>query len=115
MKSLKRFTPLVRIRISTGGSPAVYILWSSVSAVIVSGLGRTEAPVASLRLVCGGDPGGSVVVEDTESSCSSKRVTEGEGEVSLMVDRASGVSSFFDRIFCLMRVSENVVLCCGRE
>lgn len=113
MKSLKRSTLLVRIRISTGGSPAVYMWLSRVSAVIDSGFGRTAAPVASPPVLRGGEPGGSVVVDETESSCSSERVMEGAGDVSLIVDSVSGLSSFLDRIFCLMRVCENVVLCCG--
>jgi hypothetical protein len=79
-----------------------------------SGLGRTAevfaSPPPALR---DGEPGGSVVVEETEPSCSSDRAMEGAGDVSRIVDSVSGLSSFLDRIFCLMRVWEKVVLCCG--
>jgi len=54
----------------------------------------------------GGESGGSVVEDETESSSSSDR----DGDVSRMVDRKSGLSSCFDNIFCLMRVCENWVL-----
>ena len=39
MKSLNRSTPLVRMKMSSGGQPAVYMWLVRVSVVMVSGLG----------------------------------------------------------------------------
>lgn len=78
MKSLNRFTPLVRTRRSSGGFPAVYKCSAMVEAVIDSGSGYTSALSLSLESF-GGESGCRVVVDETESSTSD--VLDGVGEV----------------------------------
>lgn len=94
MKSLSLFTPLVRIRRSSGGSLAVNMWPPIVSEVIVSGSRYTALSLLSL----GGDSGCNVVEDDMESSMSD--VLEGVGELA----RRGEVLRFRDRIFCVIRV-----------
>ena len=58
-----------------------------------------------------GESGGNVVEDETDSSTSSARDGDGEGDDSLMVDKKSDLSICLDNIFCLMRVCEKGVLC----
>src|SRR6266536_4669543 len=101
MKSLNLLTPLVRISRSSGGSPAVNICSSMVSDVIVSGSGYMAPSLVSF----GGDSGCKVVDDETESSISD--VLEGVGEV----ERSGDLLRFLERIFCVIRVSENGRAC----
>jgi hypothetical protein len=76
MKSLNRLTPLVRIKRSSGGSPAVNRFSSIVSVLMVSGSGKT-----GLSWLCvGGESGLSVVEEETDSSASD--IVDGVGELA---------------------------------
>lgn len=58
----------------------------------------------------GGESGCNVVVEEAESSRSSDRDDGGRGEDSRIEDRVSALSPCLDRIFCVMRLWEKVVL-----
>lgn len=71
---------------------------SMVSDVIVSG----SAYTGPSRVSFGGDSGCKVVEDETESSMSD--VFEGVGEL----DRSGGL---LERIFCVIRVSENGRAC----
>jgi hypothetical protein len=109
MKSLSLTTPLVRINKSSGGQPAVYMFASIVSAVIVSAFWY----IAPLEV--GGDSGCNVADDDTESSTSSEREEDGAGDVSLIAVRLSPLWCLWARSFCVIRVSENGVLCGGPD
>jgi len=100
MKSLSRLTPLVRIRRSNGGFPAVNRWSSMVSAVIVSGSGYIDPSWPPF-----GESLCKVVVEDIESSTSD--VEDGVGDV----DRRGEVLRFLERIFWVIRVWENGRAC----
>lgn len=100
MKSLNRFTPLVRMRRSNGGFPAVNRWSSIVLDVMVSGSGYEGPSCPSF-----GESACRVVVDDMESSTSD--VLEGVGDV----ERRGEVLRFLDRIFCVIRVWENGRAC----
>lgn len=108
MKSLRRFTPLVRTRRSSGGLPAVS-KWSwIVSEVIVSGSGYIGPSCPSW-----GESACKVVVVDTESSTS--EVLDGVGDVERRGEALRGeVLRFLDRIFCVIRVWENGRACADK-
>ena len=72
-----------------------------VSEVIVSGSGYTGPS----RVSFGGDSGCKVVEDETESSMSD--VFEGVGEL----ERSGDLLRFLERIFCVIRVSENGRAC----
>ena len=72
-----------------------------VSDVIVSGSGYMAPSLVSF----GGDSGCKVVDDETESSISD--VLEGVGEV----ERSGDLLRFLERIFCVIRVSENGRAC----
>jgi hypothetical protein len=94
MKSLNLLTPLVRIRRSRGGSPAVKMWSPIVSDVMVSGSGYKVPSLIS----AGGDSGCNVVEEDTESSISDR--LDGVGDS----DRRGEEVRFLDLIFCVILV-----------
>lgn len=107
MKSLNLFTPLVRIKRSSGGSPAVNRRSSIVSEDIVSGSGY----IVSSRISFGGDSGCRVVDDDTESSWSD--VFDGVGELARSDESRLELVSFVDRIFCEILVWEKGRACVG--
>jgi hypothetical protein len=80
-----------------------------VSAVIVSAFGYMVT-LSELPDFKGGESGCSVVVDEAESSRSSDREEGGGGEDSLIDDSASVLSPCLERIFCVMRLWEKVVL-----
>lgn len=94
MKSLSRSTPLVRINMSRGGSPAVYMRLSKVSGVMVSGSGSLVA--FNIPRV-DGEPGELRVADDeeTESSTPSRAGEDGTEGASSIGGR-SGLVSFLD-------------------
>lgn len=101
MKSLSLSTPLVRTKMSKGGSPAVYMWFVIISAVMVSGSGRF-AGLDKLR--ADGDSGWcSVAEEETESSTPTSAGDGGVDEASSM-DGRSGFDMFLTLMFWEMRV-----------
>lgn len=116
MKSLRRSTPLVRTKISRGGSFAVYMCLSKVSAVIVSGFGKPErlAALFLARSRGGGESGCSVGDEESPSlsflASSPSNGSTSSGRTSGIVGSPSRPSSWRERIFCRIRDGEKGVL-----
>lgn len=101
MKSLSLSTPLVRTKMSRGGSPAVYMWLVNISEVMVSGSGRF-AGLDKLR--DDGDSGWcSVAEEETESSTATSAGDVG-ADVASSIDGRSGLDMFLTLTFWEMRV-----------
>lgn len=118
MKSLSRSTLLVRTKMSKGGSLDVYMWLSSVSAVMVSGLGNFDDLIFSaLSLLRGwGESGSNVAEEESPSrsfSCSFFARLGSSGEASEMVGRTSFSSYWLERTFWRMREGEKGVFLGG--
>lgn len=115
MKSLSRSTPLVRTKISRGGSFAVYICLSRVSAVIVSGFGKPDLLAALFRARSrGGGESGCSVCDEESPSLSFLASSPSEGSVSSasvsgIVGRPPWPSSWRERIFRWIRDGEKGV------
>lgn len=126
MKSLSRVTPLVRTKMSRGGSSRVYVWLSIVSAVIVSGFGYRAAAddndndndddndddAAAAAAAAGRESGESgssssaVVADDIEDSSASD-LAVGSGDGSRLGGGEESRFSWLDRIFCEILVCEN--------
>lgn len=106
MKSLNRLTPLVRMNMSSGGHPAVYVWLLIVSAVIVSlslNWGVFVFPLGAAR-----GESGFRVVDDMESSTSDLEV--GSGDVSRSDDDEVDFFSCLDLISCSILACEKGVI-----
>lgn len=105
MKSLRRFTPLVRIRRSSGGFPAVNRCASTVAAVMLSGSGYVGSSGFGASELST-ESGWSVALEEMESSSSAPGTSILVGEASRGGEDDVDVR-FRDRSFWAMRLSEN--------
>lgn len=117
MKSLRRSTPLVRTKSSSGGSDAVYMWSLRVSVVMDSGLGRWLVDEERVRRLGEGESGGRVVDDESPASSSLSMLvssgTSSSSSASRMVGRGSLPSSWLDRIFWRMREGEKGVFLGG--